>query len=143
MLSYNVPMYDLLTDIFIKYCEIQTGLGIYTFVFMYILNLHGRCKFKIYNVSTSRRQPIQQDMNDSIRCDQTVCTFNYHVCFLKVPICVNVDVSLSMYSILKLFNVMQELEEIYIDTSNTVNIAMESHALMLLTKVRKTTLTKR
>lgn len=35
---------------------------------------------------------------------------------------------------------LQELEEIYIDTSNTVNIAMESHALMLLTKVRKTTL---
>nr|XP_034303219.1 nostrin isoform X4 [Crassostrea gigas] len=30
--------------------------------------------------------------------------------------------------------VLEELEEIYIDTSNTVNIAMESHALMLLTK---------
>lgn len=37
-------------------------------------------------------------------------------------------------------HLLQELEEIYIDTSNTVNIAMESHALMLLTKVRKTTL---
>ncbi|XP_062594523.1 uncharacterized protein LOC134255649, partial [Saccostrea cucullata] len=31
--------------------------------------------------------------------------------------------------------VLEELEEIYIDTSNTVNIAMESHALMLLTKI--------
>lgn len=30
---------------------------------------------------------------------------------------------------------LQELEEIYIDTSNTVNVAIESHALLLLTKV--------
>lgn len=53
-----------------------------------------------------------------------------------------------MYVLLPCYNdydifflhLLQELEEIYIDTSNTVNIAMESHALMLLTKVRKTTL---
>lgn len=53
-----------------------------------------------------------------------------------------------MYILLPCYNdydifflhLLQELEEIYIDTSNTVNIAMESHALMLLTKVRKTTL---
>ena len=32
---------------------------------------------------------------------------------------------------------MQELEEIYIDTSNTLNVAIEGHALLLLTKVKQ------
>ena len=30
----------------------------------------------------------------------------------------------------------QELDEIYIDASNTLNVAIEGQALMLLTKVR-------
>ncbi|XP_021345795.1 uncharacterized protein LOC110445468 [Mizuhopecten yessoensis] len=33
--------------------------------------------------------------------------------------------------------VLEELEEIYIDTSNTVNVAIESHALLLLTKANE------
>jgi hypothetical protein len=32
---------------------------------------------------------------------------------------------------------LQELEEIYIDTSNTLNVAIEGHALLLLTKVNE------
>ncbi|CAG2257100.1 unnamed protein product [Mytilus edulis] len=33
--------------------------------------------------------------------------------------------------------VLEELEEIYIDTSNTINVAIESHALLLLTKANE------
>ncbi|XP_048241790.1 uncharacterized protein LOC124114609 isoform X1 [Haliotis rufescens] len=33
--------------------------------------------------------------------------------------------------------VLEELEEIYIDTSNTINVAIESHALLLLTKAKE------
>ena len=36
---------------------------------------------------------------------------------------------------------MQELDEIYIDASNTLNVAMEGHALLLLTKVMRPLLT--
>ena len=36
-----------------------------------------------------------------------------------------------------LFSLLQELEEIYIDTSNTLNVAIEGHALLLLTKVKQ------
>ncbi|XP_041366943.1 uncharacterized protein LOC121381665 [Gigantopelta aegis] len=33
--------------------------------------------------------------------------------------------------------VLEELEEIYIDTSNTINVAIETHALLLLTKANE------
>ena len=37
---------------------------------------------------------------------------------------------------------VQELDEIYIDASNTLNVAMEGHALLLLTKVMRPLLTR-
>ena len=37
---------------------------------------------------------------------------------------------------------LQELDEIYIDASNTLNVAMEGHALLLLTKVMRPLLTR-
>ena len=37
---------------------------------------------------------------------------------------------------ISVFSFFQELEEIHIDLANTLNGAIESHALLLLTKVR-------